>query len=155
SFPGARRAPAASPFRARNARRERAIGDLRCRKGAAAYAAGTHIASPLSGPPGGARQTAGPRRPTGAPPDRKTTPTAASTATERLANCRQLTLWERIAARLRALLSDDSDQALVRARATGETLVAVLRLVLIAVFVVFTLFALSPTSRAVEIAVCA
>jgi two-component system, cell cycle response regulator len=57
-------------------------------------------------------------------------------------------------ARLRALLSDDSDQALVRARASGETLVAVLRLGLISAFVVLTLFGLSPTSRSVEIAVC-
>jgi diguanylate cyclase (GGDEF)-like protein len=66
-----------------------------------------------------------------------------------------LTLWERIAARLRALLSDDSDQALVRARATGETLVAVLRLLLIGAFVVHTLLHLSEGSRGVEIAICA
>ena len=65
-----------------------------------------------------------------------------------------MTLWERIAARLRALLSDDTDQALVRARASGETLVAVLRLALIAAFVLFTIFQLSPGSRWVEIAVC-
>ncbi|HEY1905321.1 MAG TPA: hypothetical protein VGG91_04730, partial [Myxococcaceae bacterium] len=66
-----------------------------------------------------------------------------------------MTLWERIAARLRALLSDDSDQALVRARATGETLVAVLRLLLIAAFVAYTLLHLSPSSRGAEIAICA
>jgi diguanylate cyclase (GGDEF)-like protein len=66
-----------------------------------------------------------------------------------------LTLWERFAARLRALLSDDTDQALVRARASGEVLVATLRLLLITVFVVLTLLHLSQTAQTLEIAISA
>jgi hypothetical protein len=68
---------------------------------------------------------------------------------------RNLERLKQLAASLRALLSDDTDQALVRARATGEVLVATLRLLLIVAFVLFTVFQLSPTSRWVEIAVCA
>jgi hypothetical protein len=47
-----------------------------------------------------------------------------------------LSLSERVAAQLRALLSDDTDQALVRARTSGEVLVGAMRLALIVAIVI-------------------
>ena len=55
---------------------------------------------------------------------------------EGLANCRELSLSERVAAQLRALLSDDTDQALVRARTSGEVLVGAMRLGVILALVI-------------------
>jgi diguanylate cyclase (GGDEF)-like protein len=60
---------------------------------------------------------------------------------------------EELAARLRALLSDDTDQALVRARTTGETLVAALRLLLVLGYVLVTLLHLSPKAWTLEVAI--
>jgi diguanylate cyclase (GGDEF)-like protein len=69
--------------------------------------------------------------------DRRSRAAAApSGATEGLANCRELSLSERVAAQLRALLSDDTDQALVRARTSGEVLVGAMRLALIVAIVI-------------------
>ena len=47
-----------------------------------------------------------------------------------------MTLLQRVAAQLRALLSADTDQALVRARTSGEVLVATMRLALIVAIVI-------------------
>jgi diguanylate cyclase (GGDEF)-like protein len=66
-----------------------------------------------------------------------------------------LTLWERIAARLRALLSDDTDQALVRARGSGEMLVAAMRLGFIAVFACLVATYVSPQTRLLELGLIA
>jgi len=60
----------------------------------------------------------------------------ASSATEGLADCRKLSLLQNLAARARALLSADTDQALVRARTSGEVLVGAMRLGLILTIVV-------------------
>jgi len=65
-----------------------------------------------------------------------TTLSPASTATRGLADCRELSLSERVAALLRALLSDNTDQALVRARTSGEVLVGLMRLGLILTIVI-------------------
>lgn len=50
-----------------------------------------------------------------------------------------MTLLQRVAARLRALLSADTDQALVRARTDGEKLVGILRLAFVVIFSVVAL----------------
>jgi diguanylate cyclase (GGDEF)-like protein len=50
--------------------------------------------------------------------------------------CQQLNFLKQVAARLRALLSADTDQALVRARTSGEVLVGAMRLGLILTIVV-------------------
>src|SRR5262249_13605932 len=57
-------------------------------------------------------------------------------ATQRIGwqTCRKLTRFQQLAARLRALLSADTDQALVRARTDGEKLVGILRLAFIVIF---------------------
>jgi diguanylate cyclase (GGDEF)-like protein len=60
---------------------------------------------------------------------------------------------EELAARVRALLSDDTDQALVRARTTGETLVATLRLLLVLGYVIVTLLHLSTKAWTLEVAI--
>jgi diguanylate cyclase (GGDEF)-like protein len=62
-----------------------------------------------------------------------------------------LTLRERIAARLHALLSDDTDQALVRARASGETLVAVMRLGFTLMFSLLVIFNVSVATKTLEL----
>ena len=53
--------------------------------------------------------------------------------------CRKLTRFQQVAARVRALLSADTDQALVRARTDGEKLIGVLRLAFILIFSVVNL----------------
>src|SRR5262249_15833042 len=57
-------------------------------------------------------------------------------ATQRIGwqTCRKLTRCQQLGARLRALLSADTDQALVRARTDGEKLVGILRLAFIVIF---------------------
>jgi diguanylate cyclase (GGDEF)-like protein len=62
-----------------------------------------------------------------------------------------LSLFKQAAARFRALLSADTDQALVRARSSGEMLVAGMRLAFVGVFGSLVLFNLSPGTRALEI----
>jgi two-component system cell cycle response regulator len=54
-------------------------------------------------------------------------------------NCRNLIPLSHITRKLRAILASDTDQTLVRARATGERLVAALRMGLIALIVVSAL----------------
>jgi len=66
-----------------------------------------------------------------------------------------LTLFERVAARLRALLSDDTDQALVRARASGEMLVAAMRLAFIVVYACLVVSYISPQTRHLELGLLA
>jgi len=60
-----------------------------------------------------------------------------------------------VVARLRALLSDSTDQALVRARASGEVLVASMRLGFITVFSALVLFYASPSTRWLELGLAA
>jgi len=50
--------------------------------------------------------------------------------------CQKLTRFQQLAAHARALLSDDTDQALVRARTSGEVLVGSMRLALIVAIVI-------------------
>ncbi|HUM10199.1 MAG TPA: diguanylate cyclase [Myxococcaceae bacterium] len=66
-----------------------------------------------------------------------------------------MSLFEQVAARARALLSDDTDQALVRARTSGEVLVAALRLVLVVGFVAVTLTQLSEKAWTLEVTISA
>lgn len=56
---------------------------------------------------------------------------------------------------MRALLSDDTDQALVRARASGEILVGAMRLGFIAIYSALVLFYGSPTTRHLELGLAA
>jgi two-component system cell cycle response regulator len=65
--------------------------------------------------------------------------------------CQELSLLEQVAARLRALLSDDTDQALVRARASGEVLVAAMRLGFTVVFAGLVILNLTPQTRVLEL----
>ena len=65
--------------------------------------------------------------------------------------CQELSLLEQAAARIRALLSADTDQALVRARGSGEMLVAGMRLAFVTVFGLLVLLNLSPGTRGAEI----
>ena len=129
SRPGTRTAPAAAHWTARNARRERVISASGVAK-PAAYAA-VRTLSHLSG----GRASRG-RRPRTRGSVIEEPASAPSGATEGLANCRELSLSERVAAQLRALLSDDTDQALVRARTSGEVLVGAMRLALIVAIVI-------------------
>ena len=62
-----------------------------------------------------------------------------------------MSLLEQAAARVRALLSADTDQALVRARGSGEMLVAGMRLAFATVFGLLVLFNLSKSTRTLEI----
>jgi diguanylate cyclase (GGDEF)-like protein len=62
---------------------------------------------------------------------------------------------EELAARLRALLSDDTDQALVRARASGEVLVASMRLGFIVVYACLIVTYISPQTRSLELGLIA
>lgn len=82
------------------------------------------------------------------PPRRAAQPSAWQT-------CQELSLLEQVAARARALLSAETDQALVRARTSGETLVATLRLLLILAFVLITVLHPSENARSLEFAVSA
>ena len=62
-----------------------------------------------------------------------------------------MTRFEELAARVRALLSDDTDQALVRARASGEILVAAMRLGFIAIYSGLVISYASPGTRHLEV----
>jgi diguanylate cyclase (GGDEF)-like protein len=66
-----------------------------------------------------------------------------------------LRLLEQVAARLKALLSDSTDQALVRARASGEVLVAAMRLGFIALFSALVLFYAKPQTQLLELGLAA
>jgi two-component system cell cycle response regulator len=63
-----------------------------------------------------------------------------------------LRLFERVAAWVRALLSDDTDQALVRARASGEVLVAAMRLGFAVLFAGLVVLNLTPRTQELELA---
>jgi len=78
-----------------------------------------------------------------------------STATKAWQTCRELSQFQHLAARIRSLLSDDTDQALVRARASGERLVSVMRLGFISLFSALVLFYATPETRLLELGLAA
>jgi two-component system, cell cycle response regulator len=66
-----------------------------------------------------------------------------------------LTRVQQFAARLRTLLSDDTDQALVRARASGEVLVASMRVAFAVAFALLVVLYASPETRVLELGLIA